>query len=390
MTRSALESQAAGLDVVRDQLREATAAKKCHPCGCLHQTIAALADTEPGKEHLADSIASAQAVLSPKQYDCLGCTVCYPAIAANAFAEAFPDIGEGLDLCPTERPLERRDWPPLPGDYRVLKPQAPVAVCTLNSNDLGERLSSLNPLGLSIVGTLHTENLGIERIIKNTITNSNLRFLVLCGKDTQQTIGHLPGRSLEHLFRDGVDERGCIIGAPGKRPILKNVTSEEVIIFRRQVTLVSLIGETDPARVAAAVESRTMSRPEVLPALVTTSRRQVIEATEPERLVQDPVGYLVVYSDRERQRLFVEHYDNDGTLNRIVQGKTATAVYATIIEAGLVTRLDHAAYLGRELARAERSLQTGESYTQDRAPGESQAETNPCGCTTTCTVEETK
>ena len=32
----------------------------------------------------------------PKQYDCLGCPVCYPAIAANAFVEAYPDVGPDL------------------------------------------------------------------------------------------------------------------------------------------------------------------------------------------------------------------------------------------------------------------------------------------------------
>lgn len=136
MTRPVLESHATALNVIREQLREATLAEKCHPCGCLHQTLAALAETAPGKSELADSIADARARLAPKRYDCLGCTVCYPAIAANAFAEAFPALGEGLDLCPTEPPIERPEWPPLPGDYKVVQQDAPVAVCTLNSDDL--------------------------------------------------------------------------------------------------------------------------------------------------------------------------------------------------------------------------------------------------------------
>ena len=39
------------------------------------------------------------------------------------------------------------------------------------------------------------------------------------------------------------------------------------------------------------------------------------------------------------------------------------------IERKLLSRLDHATYLGRELARAERSLLSGEPYVQDRGPG---------------------
>jgi dihydropteroate synthase len=33
---------------------------------------------------------------------------------------------------------------------------------------------------------------------------------------------------------------------------------------------------------------------------------------------------------------------------------------------GLVSRLDHAAYLGSELAKAEIALKTGKEYIQDR------------------------
>ena len=40
----------------------------------------------------------------------------------------------------------------------------------------------------------------------------------------------------------------------------------------------------------------------------------------------------------------------------------------TAIERVLLTRLDHAAYLGRELARAEHALSSGEAYVQDAAP----------------------
>jgi dihydropteroate synthase len=50
----------------------------------------------------------------------------------------------------------------------------------------------------------------------------------------------------------------------------------------------------------------------------------------------------------------------------VVKGKDATSVYGTLIEMGLVTRLDHAAYLGRELAKAEIALKLGRSYIQDQ------------------------
>ena len=55
---------------------------------------------------------------------------------------------------------------------------------------------------------------------------------------------------------------------------------------------------------------------------------------------------------------------------RTHRGRSAKAVAVSVLEppAGtppLVSRLEHAAYLGRELARAELALATGADYIQD-------------------------
>ena len=137
------------LHVIQEQLREAVRAPKCYRCGCLHKTVEALADTEAAQGELADVLNEAKSVFVPQEYDCLGCPICYPAIAANAFADMHPDAAAGLDLCPTEEPNERTGWPLLPGDYHVLRYQAPVAVCTLNSSELAAKIRDLSPEGLS-------------------------------------------------------------------------------------------------------------------------------------------------------------------------------------------------------------------------------------------------
>jgi tetrahydromethanopterin S-methyltransferase subunit A len=66
--------------------------------------------------------------------------------------------------------------------------------------------------------------------------------------------------------------------------------------------------------------------------------------------------------------LSLEHYTNDGWLGALVEGHTAAELYTPAVERGLVSRLDHAAYLGRELARAEHALAAGTRYVQDGAP----------------------
>jgi dihydropteroate synthase len=105
----------------------------------------------------------------------------------------------------------------------------------------------------------------------------------------------------------------------------------------------------------------------------------------------DPGGYFLIYLDRETQCICMDHYTNDiddsglavdpdtgepiacrGQVERQpdaqFRAKTAKELCIEIFEqseTGLVTKLDHAAYLGRELIRAEIALAQGQEYIQD-------------------------
>ena len=356
------------LGIVRTQLEAATGAKKCHACACFHSTIAALAGSALASV-LQETLARAKETVQPEEYDCRGCPVCFPAIATNAVSEAFPEQVESLEVCPTDEPIERRGWPPLPGTYTVLRYRAPVAVCTLNSEELADQLASQDPPGLALAGTMRTENLGIERLIRNVLGNPYIRFIILCGEDTQQAIGHLPGQSLASLCANGIDESGRIRGAQGKRSVLKNLSGEQIGTFLGQVELVNRIGVIDKQELSDCIETCRERDPGPFDSALRENDLAPVQADEPGRLVLDRAGFFVVYPDPTREALVVEHYTDDGVLDCIIEGRTPAAVYATVIERELLTRLDHAAYLGRELALAERSMQTGESYVQDRAPG---------------------
>ena len=372
------------LRVIQEQMGEAVRAPKCHRCGCLQKAVEALANTEPGRKELAATLNEAKSVFVRQEYDCLGCPVCYPAIAANVFAELYPDAALGFDLCPTEELGERTGWPPLPGDYYVLRYQAPVAVCTLNSSELAADIRGRAPAGLSIVGTLHTENLGIERLIRNVIGNPNLRFLILCGQDAQQRIGHLPGQSLASLFANGFDERLRIIGAQGKRPVLKNTTPDDIAAFRQSVELVNLLGEERTPVIADEIARCAARNPGIASRAGAENPVEVVFVREPEPLVLDPAGYFIVYPEPRRQALVVEHYTNGGVLDTMLEGRMAGPLYQAAVRRNLVTRLDHAAYLGRELTRAELSLRDGTPYVQDHAPEPQRVPTATvsfgCGC----------
>ena len=376
------EKGSTALRVITDQLEEAIAATKCHKCGCLQQTVEALSATTEGQNELAETLNRARQVFVPQEYDCLGCPVCYPAIAANAFAEAHPEAGSKLDLCPTEEPDLRSGWPQLAGDYYVLRYSAPVAICALNSASLAQQIARSAMPGVAIVGTMHTENLGIERLIRNTTANPNIRFLIVCGEDTQQAIGHLPGQSLVSLIANGLDERTRIVGAHGKRPVLKNVSADDVQSFRKQVELHNLIGEEDVQRIGNIAQDLAAQSPGPFEGAIAASPVATTQAVPPARLVLDPAGYFVVFPEQRRKTLILEHYTNQGVLDAVFEGDSPAALYSTVIQKGLLSRLDHAAYLGGELARAERALETGEPYIQDRAPGALVADTSAdtCGC----------
>lgn len=366
------------------QLREAASAQKCWACGCLHNSLVAIERAFPDGKRPMELDAAVRAVherLADVRYECLGCEVCYPALAINALNRIAREHPMAQEICPTDRAEEREGWPPLPGSYTVLRYQAPVAVCTLTDEGLSAAIAQEGGPELAIVGTLQTENLGIERLILNVLANPNISFLVVCGADSRQAIGHLPGQSLVALARWGLDERSRIVGARGKRPILRNVSRDAVEHFRRTVEVVDLVGNAQiPAilRIARDCAERNPG-----PAKPYAPERVVVPLRGylPERMVSDPAGYFVVYVDWRRRLLSLEHYRNDGVLDAMIEGSTAAELYTPAIERGLISRLDHAAYLGRELSRAERALVTGESYTQDQAPEASPVSTyRGCGC----------
>ena len=349
-------------------LAEAAGAAKCAACGCAHEASAALgalpAAAPPGLRDAARRLATS---LTPQRYPCLGCAVCWPAEALSLVQEAglVPDAA----ACPAGPVAPRPGWPPLPGDYTVLRYAAPVAVCTLGDSALAAAVAAQAGPHVAITGTLTTENLGIERLIRNIITNPNLRFVIVCGQEVEQRIGHHPGGSLLALAAHGTDDRARIIAAPGRRPRLRNLTPAEITHFRAHVEVVDLIGTRDSAAVLAAARDCAARDPGPAPDPPGGLAVPIQRAAPAGRTVADPAGYLVVYADAARRLLITEHYRNDGLLTAVIEAGNATDGYTSVLAAGLVSRLDHAAYLGRELARAEHALHSGARYRQDAAPG---------------------
>ncbi len=93
---------------------------------------------------------------------------------------------------------------------------------------------------------------------------------------------------------------------------------------------------------------------------------------------EDPAGFFYIYVDDVRRHIVVEHYSRvarddgagertvSGKIGRVFKGSNAETIYRTIIGNGLVTLMDHAAYLGYELGKAETALKNNVRYEQDK------------------------
>lgn len=364
------------LQSVRKEVEAGIALPKCQKCGCMREALdqlAALLPTiDPAEtDALAASVTEWSKQMQPVKYDCLGCAYCYAAVAQNAFAAAFPSVSQAPRACDFQ--VTPGSWPSVVGEYLVIDRTAPVAITTLGSIALAEELADRKPKGLAIVGKTETENIGIDKVVKNIVTNKAIQYLVVAGDDPA---GHLSGRTLLALVQNGIDASGRVIGSPGKRPVLRNVSAAEIQAFREQVDVIDMTGCVDVAEIAARVAA--LSPKELLPcgcsdcaeepaALLVATMPQIIANEPTETVVLDKAGYFVVLPLADKGIINVEHYGYDNTLLRVIEGANARALYAMIIANGWVSELSHAAYLGKELAKAELSLKHGIKYVQDGA-----------------------
>ncbi|HZD42473.1 MAG TPA: tetrahydromethanopterin S-methyltransferase subunit A, partial [Methanomicrobiales archaeon] len=129
-------------------------------------------------------------------------------------------------------------WPISKGDFRSGDANNPTAVVTMGSH-LDEQ--GICDAGAAICGSCKTENLGIEKVIANIISNPNIRFLVTCGTEVK---GHLSGQTMKALHKNGVKE-GRVVGAEGAIPFIENLTDEHIKRWQEQVEVVDIMETED-------------------------------------------------------------------------------------------------------------------------------------------------
>lgn len=381
---------------VHSEIQRGMNLTRCRKCGCMSGTLENLKASLPllklkDAKELLQNVNEWSKQLAPQEYPCFGCKYCIPPEAMTILTTKYPVLASA-SLSSCEIKIDSGSWPPVEGEYTVLNSAAPVAVSTLASTKLEEKIVKLNPEGLCIIGKTETENIGIDKIIMNVVTNPAITVLILTGKDTA---GHQSGKTLLALSENGIDKEMRIIGSKGRRPILKNVTKTDVKNFRKQVKIEDMIGTENTRSIAKRIKelSKDAAKLKVtsgcgcsdnscIPVQPVTAPVMPAPAKTPSGSADsvakvkakgisrssvklDKAGYFIILPSKKDSTILVEHYSYDNKLLRKIEGKNSRDIYFMIINNKWITELSHAAYLGKELLRAELSIKNGFKFVQD-------------------------
>jgi tetrahydromethanopterin S-methyltransferase subunit A len=116
--------------------------------------------------------------------------------------------------------------------------------------------------GAAICGSCKTENLGLEKVIANIISNPNIRFMLTCGTEVK---GHLSGQTMKALHANGVKD-GRVVGAEGAIPFIENLKDDALKRFQEQIKIVDIMETEDVGAIKAKINELKAQDPGAFPA----------------------------------------------------------------------------------------------------------------------------
>jgi tetrahydromethanopterin S-methyltransferase subunit A len=210
-------------------------------------------------------------------------------------------------------------WPLITGEYHTGNPESPVAVCTCGSHIKHEPLIAA---GVGLTGPCKTENIGIEKMTANLVSNPNIRYLIITGMEVK---GHITGQAVDAFLRNGIDKEGRIIDAKGAIPFIQNLNEESIARIRAQVEPVMMMDTEDVGAITAKVKELIAKDPG---ALDVEPMRIEIKAGGEEEEAHGPRPLAAeVVEIRSRMRFEDEMVTINGLLNKLQAG-----IYAGKIE----------------------------------------------------------
>lgn len=255
-------------------------------------------------------------------------------------------------------------WPFVRGDYVVLEPAAPTIVVTFSNRSLVKELIAAAPRGLCMVADLHTPT-DASNLLRAVRANLATQSLICAGDGADRD----PlGAALLKLGRDEevpAGEVGSLMNT-----IAAQLEPTALAAVRKRVDFIDMLDCGDATKIVARIEKERAAARDSTAAFVTHTTDVGVDHLVVPRNVNleirpDKTGYFRIRT--EEHSLLVDHLSGKSELRRVIEGKTARDICLTLIRNGWVSNLEHAAYLGRELARAELALHNGHVYKQDAA-----------------------
>ena len=199
-------------------------------------------------------------------------------------------------------------WPAVSGEFTVGDETNQIVLVTLASSiDVSGVIDRI-----AISGTMKTENIGIEKVIANIISNPNIRYLIVCGAEVH---GHLAGDAFLAIHRSGIDEKNRIIGASGAIPFISNLSSKEVDRFREQVEIIDLVNVEDIEQIKQAIDACAPKEPFPAEPMVVALGKAA-QADEGSDTILTPEAVSI----ESRLRILEQEMKDLGKLNKFMSG----------------------------------------------------------------------
>ncbi len=155
------------------------------------------------------------------------------------------------------------------------------------------------------------------------------------------------------------------------RIMLANAKNVQKLMFvEKEMTCEESAKAVNAAKIcpANAIKIINLSKKEnLVETNVKTESAKIINAVYDDNkdFVLDPNGYFLIRIIPEQKEIEVGFCGAKNKVEVIIKGKKPIDIYHTIAHLNLISKMEHAAYLGRELQKAFIALQKGIKYVQD-------------------------
>jgi len=154
-----------------------------------------------------------------------------------------------------------------------------------------------------------------------------------------------------------------------KAQLSNNPRCTEIVIDldEKQVEKLVLAAENCPVNVIGVLKETNDGYMPLVSTEITFNGAKVIHAyyDDLKEFVMDENGYFLIRILPETKEIEIGHCSKTNKIDIIIRGKNPREIYQTALKEGLITRMDHAAYLGKELQKAFDALSFGLKYVQD-------------------------